>query len=61
MSLIGLLILLVVCGFCCWLVLTYIPMPQPFKAVIVAVVVLVLVVFLLQQFGLLSGAPMRLR
>jgi hypothetical protein len=60
-SLLGLLILLVVIGFCLWLVTTYVPMAPPIKAIIVAVVVLVLVIYLLQATGLLSGQPLRLR
>lgn len=51
MDLISLIITLAVVGFALWLLLTYIPMPDPVKKVIVAVVVLVLVVWLLQAFG----------
>ena len=62
MNIVGLLVLIVVIGFCLWLVTTYVPMNPPVKAILVAVVVLILVVFLLSQFGLLTGgSPMRLR
>lgn len=54
MSIVGLLILLVVVGFCLYLVTTYIPMAPPIKALIVAVVVLVIVVWLLGYFGLVD-------
>ena len=51
MSLISLIVSLAVVGFLLWLVLTYIPMPEPFKMVILVIVVLVLVLWLLQVFG----------
>ena len=54
MSILGLLILLVVVGFLVWLVTTYVPMAPPIKAIFVAVVVLVLVVWLLGYFGLVD-------
>ena len=54
MSIVGVLILLVVVGFLVWLVTTYVPMSPPIKAILVAVVVLVLVVWLLGYFGLVD-------
>jgi hypothetical protein len=55
MSLLGVIILLIVVGFCAWLVNTYVPMAAPIKAVLVAVVVLILVVWLLSYFGILDA------
>jgi uncharacterized protein YhhL (DUF1145 family) len=55
MSIIGLLILLVVVGVCLYLVNTYVPMAQPIKVILNVIVVLILVVWLLNAFGLLSG------
>jgi hypothetical protein len=52
MPIIQILIALVVIGVCLWLVQTYIPMPAPIKTVITVVVVLLLVVWLLNLFGL---------
>jgi hypothetical protein len=54
------LVALVVIGFLLWLVLTYIPMPDPFKKVIIAVAVLFLVLLVLRMFGFVD-VPMRLR
>jgi len=61
MSLIGLIIVLVVCGLCLYLVETYIPMSPPFKLIIRVVVVLVLVVWLLQAFGIVGPTVPHLR
>ena len=55
MSIIGVLILLVVVGVCLYLVNTYVPMAQPIKTIVNVVVVLILVVWLLNAFGLLTG------
>ena len=38
-------------GFLVWLILNYIPMPEPFGKVLVVVVVIVLILYLLQMFG----------
>lgn len=59
MSLISLLVVLVVAGFVSWLVLQ-VPMPQPFKNIILGVICLFLVLWVLQQLGLLSGMHLRL-
>jgi len=61
MSLIGILVVLVVVGVCLWLVQTYIPMPQPIKTVITVVVVLFLVVWLLNAFGLMDATVLHRR
>ena len=49
----------VIVGFILWLVLTYVPMPEPMKKAIVVLIVIVLVMWLLQFFGL--DVPLRLR
>lgn len=54
MDLISLIIVLAVVGFVLWLVITYIPMPQPVKTVIIAIAVLILVIWLLRSIGLPS-------
>jgi hypothetical protein len=46
--------LLIVVGVLLWLVNTYIPMDPKIKGILNAVVVIVLVVYLLQVFGLLG-------
>lgn len=55
------LVVLVVVGFVLWLILTYVPMPEPFKKVIVAVVVLFLALWLLSAFGVIGKMPVSLR
>lgn len=50
MGLIALVLVLAVVGFLVWLVTTYVPMPAPFKNVIIVVVIIVLVLWLLQLF-----------
>lgn len=50
MGLIELVVLLAVVGFLVWMVVTYIPMPPPFKTAIIAIVVIVLVLWVLRMF-----------
>lgn len=54
MSLIGLVIVLIVVGVLLWLVNTYVPMDPKIKTIINAVVVIAVVIWLLQVFGLLG-------
>jgi hypothetical protein len=61
MSIIGILLVLVIAGVCLWLVTTYIPMAPPIKTVITVLVVLLLVVWLLNIFGLLDGTMLHHR
>ncbi len=51
MPIIQVLIVLIIVGVCLYLVQTYIPMAAPIKTVITVVVVLCLVIWLLQLFG----------
>lgn len=46
-----LLLTLAVVGFLTYLVVTYIPMPPPFKTVIIVIMVIVLVLYVLRVFG----------
>jgi len=55
MSLIGLIVVLVVVGVLLWAVESFVPMSPPIKRLLQIVVVLVLVLWLLQAFGLLGG------
>lgn len=52
MSLIGMVIALIIVGVLLWLVNTYIPMPPPIKTIINVLVVVVVVIWLLQQSGI---------
>lgn len=51
MALIEVVIVLIVVGVLLWLINTYIPMASPIKSLLNAVVVIVVVVWLLQVFG----------
>ncbi|MGA8098309.1 MAG: Thivi_2564 family membrane protein [Candidatus Cybelea sp.] len=51
MALIEIVVVLIVVGVLLWLVNTYIPMASPVKSLLNAVVVIVLVIWLLQVFG----------
>jgi hypothetical protein len=55
MSLLSIIIVLLVVGVLLWLVNTYLPMDRKIKNILNAVVVIVLVIWLLKVFGLLSS------
>ena len=55
MSLIGLITTLVVVGILLWLLNNYVPMDSKIKTIINAVVVIVVVVWVLQAFGVLGS------
>jgi len=55
MSLIGVILTLVVVGVLLWLLNNYVPMDSKIKSILNAVVVIVVVVWLLQAFGLLGS------
>ena len=55
MSLISLVITLIIVGVVLWLINTYIPMASSIKTILNIVVVLVVVVWLLEVFGIVSG------
>lgn len=54
MSLLGVLIALVVVGVVLWLINSYVPMDAKIKMILNVVVVLVLIIWLLQGFGLIG-------
>lgn len=58
MSLITLILTLAIVGFLLWLIVTYIPMPAPFKQIIMVIIVIAVVLWLLNGFGVLGGGPM---
>lgn len=49
---IALVLLLAIIGFLVYLVVTYIPMPQPFKTAIIVIVVICLVIYVLRLLGI---------
>lgn len=55
MSLISLVVTLVIVGVALWAINTYIPMDQKIKTILNVVVVILVVLWLLQAFGLLAG------
>jgi hypothetical protein len=55
MSLLTVLLVLVVVGVILWLVNNYIPMQRTIKNILNAVVVIIVVVWLLKVFGVLSS------
>lgn len=55
MSLLSILIVLIVAGVLLWLVNSFIPMDRKIKNILNAVVVIILVIWLLQAFGLLGS------
>lgn len=55
MSLLNIIIAIIAVGVLLWLVNTYIPMDSKIKSILNAVVVLILVFWLLQAFGLLDS------
>ncbi len=55
MSLLTLIIVLVVVGVLLWLVNNYIPMDGKIKSILNAVVVILVIIWLLQAFGLLGA------
>lgn len=59
MTLVGIILVIAVVGLLLWLVETYVPMPHPIKRILEGVVVLVLVLWLLQIFGLISATSIR--
>ena len=54
MSLLSIIIVLVVVGVLLWLINNYIPMDSKIKGILNAVVVILVVIWLLQAFGLLG-------
>jgi len=58
---ISLLVTIVIIGFVVWLLTALIPMPEPFPKVIVAVACIVVLLMVLNAFGLWSGPGLRLR
>lgn len=49
---IGLLLTLALVGLVVWLIITYIPMPAPFKTVITVVAVLFVILWLIRVLGI---------
>lgn len=57
MPLLNIMLVLVIVGVALWAINAYIPMAKPVKTILNVVVVVVLCLWLLQTFGLISGLP----
>ena len=55
MPILTVIIVLIVVGVLLWLVNTYIPMQRTIKSILNAVIVIILVIWLLKIFGVLSS------
>lgn len=59
MDLLTLIVTLAVIGFACWIVVTYVPMPEPIKRALVVIVVLVVLIWLVRALALGTVIPIR--
>ncbi len=57
MSLVDIVVILVVVGLVMWLINTYIPMAGAIKSLLNIVVFVVLLIWILQVFGLIGAIP----
>jgi len=55
---ISLILTLAIVGFLVYLIITYIPMPAPFKTGIIVVVIILLILYLMRVFGI-QDIPVR--
>ena len=60
MTLINVILILIVVGLVLWLVNTYIPMAAAIKSLLNVVVFVVVLIWLLQVFGVVSSIPIRI-
>jgi hypothetical protein len=56
-TLVSIVVVLVVVGLVMWLINTYIPMPGAIKSLLNIVVFVVVLIWLLQTFGLIGAIP----
>jgi len=60
MTLINIVVILILVGLALWLVNTYIPMAAGIKSLLNIVVFVVVLIWLLQLFGLIGPVPIRI-
>lgn len=60
MDLIDIVVKLAVIGFVLYLIIAYVPMPAPFKTVIIAIIAIGLALFVLHSAGIGSGSNIRI-
>jgi len=61
MPLVTIVLVLIIIGVVMWLINSYIPMARAIKAILNAVVVICVIIWLLAAFGLISGLPFSLK
>jgi len=59
-GIVTIILVLIVIGFCLWLLLRFVPLAEPFKQVVIAIVVILLVLWILGYLGLVH-VPAKLR
>jgi hypothetical protein len=52
-DIVRLLVVIVICGVCLWLIQQYVPMAAPIKTLLTVVVVLIIVLWLLRAFAII--------
>jgi len=57
MTLVGIVLVLIIAGLILWLINTYIPMAGAIKSLLNVVVFIVLLIWILQVFGLIGNIP----
>jgi hypothetical protein len=57
MTLVGIVLVLIIAGLVLWLINTYIPMASAIKSLLNIVVFIVLLIWVLQAFGLIGNIP----
>ena len=57
MTLVGIVLVLIIAGLVLWLINTYIPMAGAIKSLLNIVVFIVLLIWVLQAFGLIGSIP----
>ena len=60
MTLINIVVIMILVGLALWLVNTYIPMAAGIKSLLNVVVFVVVLIWLLQVFGLIGSIPIRI-
>jgi uncharacterized membrane protein YesL len=53
-EMIGLILTLALAGLIVYLIVTYIPMPAPFRQIVIVVAVICLILYLMQAFGIMD-------
>lgn len=61
MPLIALLVWVAIIGLVVWLLVTYVPMPPPFKTLLIVLAVLVVALWILSSLGIGLGPVLPLR